>query len=91
MNGNGNGQQMSAMKIKIYFGEDTIAIRVPTDIQYQQLHDKIRERLKIPSGEEIALFYKDEPSGEKPSLLSDNDLDFALSRNDKFVVYVDYN
>lgn len=88
---NGNGPQMSAMKVKIYFGEEAIAIRVPTDIQYQQLHDKIRERLKIPPGEEIALFYKDEPSGERPSLLSDNDLDFALSRNDKFVVFVEYN
>ena len=86
-----NGQQVSAMKVKIYFGDDLIAIRVPTDIQYQQLYEKIRERLKIPQGEEIALFYKDETSGERPGLLSNNDLDFALRRNDKLIIYVEYN
>jgi len=79
------------MKVKIYFGDDLIAIRVPTDIQYQQLYEKIRERLKIPQGEEIALFYKDETSSERPSLLSNNDLDFALRRNDKLIIYVEYN
>lgn len=87
-----NGQQQpSAMKVKIYFGDDLIAIRVPTDIQFQQLYDKIRERLKIPQGEEIALSYKDERSGERPALLSNSDLDMALERNDKLILYVDYN
>ncbi|TVY19470.1 Protein scd2/ral3 [Lachnellula arida] len=86
-----NGQQPSAMKVKIYFGEDLIAIRVPTDIQYQQLHEKIRDRLKIVADEEIALYYKDEATGERPGLVSNNDLDMALRRNDKLVVYVEYN
>ena len=86
-----NGQQPSAMKVKVYFGEDLIAIRVPTDIQYPQLYDKIRDRLKIAQGEEIALFYKDDASGERPSLLSNNDLDLALRRNDKLIIYVEYN
>lgn len=80
---------MSAMKVKINFGDDVIAIRVPTDVQYPQLYDKIRERLKIPAGDDIALFYKDEPSGEKPALMNDEDLDTALSRNDKFNVYAE--
>jgi bud emergence protein 1 len=87
-----NGQQPpSAMKVKIYFGDDLIAIRVPTDIQYPQLHDKIRDRLKIPQDEEVALFYKDEASGDRPNLMSNNDLDLALQRNDKLVIYVEYN
>ncbi|RDL39808.1 PX protein [Venustampulla echinocandica] len=87
-----NGQQQpSAMKVKIYFGDDLIAIRVPTDIQYQQLYQKIRDRLKIPQGDEIAMYYKDEPSGERPNLLSNNDLDIALGRNDKLIIYVEYN
>ena len=86
-----NQQQVSAMKVKIYFGDDLIAIRVPTDIQYPQLHEKIRERLKIQQGEEISLFYKDESSGERPGLVSNNDLDFALRRNDKLIIYVEYN
>lgn len=80
----------SAMKIKIYHGDDLIAMRVPTDVSYQQLYDRIRERLKIPSNEEIALFYKDEPSGEKPSMISDNDLNFALDRNEKLIIFVEY-
>ncbi|KAH6676363.1 protein kinase-like protein activator Bem1 [Halenospora varia] len=88
---NGQQQQASAMKVKIYFGDDLIAIRVPTDIQFQQLYEKIRDRLKIPQGEEIALYYKDEASGDRPNLMSNNDLDIALGRNDKLIVYVEYN
>ncbi|PQE13641.1 bud emergence 1 protein [Rutstroemia sp. NJR-2017a BVV2] len=87
---NGNGQPPSAMKIKIYFGDDLIAIRVPTDIQFQQLYEKICDRLKIPQDDDVALYYKDEPSGEKPNLMSDNDLDVALRRNDKLIIYVDH-
>jgi len=82
---------LSAMKVKIYFGDDLFAIRVPRDIQYQQLYEKIRDRLKINSGEDIAMFYKDESSGERPSLMSNNDLDFALQRNDKLIIIVEYN
>lgn len=84
-----SGQPLSAMKVKIAYGDDVIAIRVPTDVQYQELHDKIRDRLKIPVGEEIVLSYKDESSGERPALMSNNDLDFALGRNDKLMIYVD--
>ena len=87
------GQQtgVGAMKVKIYYGDDLIAIRVPNDILYQQLYDKIRDRLRIPPGEEIALFYKDESSGERPGLLSNNDVDIALQRNDKLIIYVENN
>jgi len=87
----GAPQALSAMKVKIYFGDDLFAIRVPRDSSYGQLHDKIRERLKIPAGEEIAMFYKDEASGERQGLASDDDLDFALGRNEKLVIYVEYN
>lgn len=84
-------QQAAAMKVKIYFGDDLIAIRVPADVSFDALYDKICERLKIPEGEEIALYYKDERSGERPGLLSNNDLDFALQRNEKLIVYVEYS
>ncbi|GKU04003.1 unnamed protein product [Fusarium langsethiae] len=82
-------QPPSAMKIKMYFNGDLIAIRVPTDISFQALYDKICDRLKIPSNEEIQLFYKDEPTGDKPSMISDDDLDFALQRNEKLLLYVE--
>ncbi|RKF59486.1 Protein scd2/ral3 [Erysiphe neolycopersici] len=81
--------QMSSMKVKIYFGDDLIAIRVPTDIQFDRLVDKIRDRLKIPTGQIFTLSYKNESSSERPLLLSNNDLDQALSRNDKLVIYVE--
>ncbi|KAM0563378.1 hypothetical protein ACHAPJ_001096 [Fusarium lateritium] len=82
-------QPASAMKIKMYFNGDLIAIRVPTDISFQALYDKICDRLKVPAGEEIQLFYKDEPTGDKPNMLSDNDLDYALQRNEKLLLYVE--
>ncbi|KAH6685953.1 scd2/ral3 [Plectosphaerella plurivora] len=85
----GINQIVSAMKVKLCFNGDLIAIRVPTDIQYQQLHDKIRDRLKILGNENVELFYKDERTGDKPSLMSDNDLDIALQRNEKLLLYVE--
>ncbi|KAF5713372.1 bud emergence 1 [Fusarium mundagurra] len=90
----GNGMQpqaqpASAMKIKMYFNGDLIAIRVPTDISFQALYEKICDRLKVPAGQEVQLFYKDEPTGDRPSMLSDNDLDYALQRNEKLLLYVE--
>ncbi|KAF4126891.1 hypothetical protein GMORB2_0628 [Geosmithia morbida] len=79
----------AAMKIKMYYNGDLIAIRVPSDIQYQQLFDKIRDRLKVPDGEEVQLFYKDEATGEKPNLMSDSDLDYALQNNEKLLLFVE--
>ncbi|KAI9903863.1 hypothetical protein N3K66_000392 [Trichothecium roseum] len=82
-------QPPSAMKVKMYYNGDLIAIRVPGDIAYQQLHDKIRDRLKIPQAEQMELLYKDEPTGDKLNLMSDNDLDIALERNEKLLLYVE--
>jgi bud emergence protein 1 len=82
-------QPGSAMKIKMYYNGDLIAIRVPSDIAYQQLFDKIRDRLKVPDGDQIQLFYKDEATGDKPNLMSDTDLDYALQHNEKLLLYVE--
>lgn len=80
--------QAAAMKVKVYFGDDLFAIRVPGDIVFNQLYTKICDRCKIPPGDEVELSYKDEPSGEKPLMVSDNDLNTALSRNEKLIIYV---
>lgn len=77
------------MKVKLHFNGDIIAIRVPTDIPFQALNDKILDRLKIPQGEHVQLSYKDDASGEKPPLMNDEDLDIALQRNEKLLVYVE--
>ncbi|KAL5621970.1 hypothetical protein BROUX41_005915 [Berkeleyomyces rouxiae] len=80
---------VSAMKIKVCFENDLIALRVPTDIQFETLHSKIRDRFKINPHEEMQMFYKDETTGDKPSLLNNGDLDTALNRNEKLLIYVE--
>lgn len=81
--------QQAAMKIKLSFNGDLIAIRVPTDIQFRDLYDKVRDRLKIPSGETIDISYKDEQTQDKLPMISNNDLDAALERNEKLLLYVE--
>ncbi|RQM08726.1 hypothetical protein DH86_00002448 [Scytalidium sp. 3C] len=82
-----SGQAARTMKVKIYFGDDLVAIRVPSDIQFDQLYDKICDRLKVPPGQTIELFYKDENTGQKPELSNNADLDVALDNHDKLVIY----
>ena len=77
-----------ALKIKVWFEDDCIAIRVPSDISFQQLKDKLKDRLKVQ--EEIVVQYKIEPSGNLAEMLTDNDLEVALTRNPKLQLYVGY-
>jgi len=77
-----------ALKIKVYFQDDLIAIRVPNDISFQQLKEKLRDRLKVE--EDIILSYNDEPSNSRAELLSDYDLDVAIQRNPKLQLFVGY-
>ena len=74
------------MKVKVFFQDDLIAIRVPSDISVQQLREKLMDRLKIHDG--IVMQYKDEPSGAYVDLVSDSDLDTAVQRNSKLTLYV---
>lgn len=89
-----NNQQASAaaaqaIKIKLSFNNELIAIRVPSDIQFRDLYDKIRDRLKISVADQMQLYYKDDQSGEKPAMISNGDLDQAMQRNEKLLVYVE--
>ncbi|KAL2004054.1 hypothetical protein VTN02DRAFT_559 [Thermoascus thermophilus] len=79
---NSNG----AMKVKVFFQDDIIAIRVPNDIMFQQLKEKLIDRLKV--NEDIIIQYKDEPTGNFVEIISDNDLETALQRNPKLTLYV---
>jgi len=79
----------SLMKVKLSYNGDIIAIKVPADISFDTLYDKIVDRLKIPPGEEPQLSYKDEATGDKPPLMSNGDLDLALTRNEKLLLYVE--
>ncbi|KAL4787579.1 hypothetical protein BJX76DRAFT_301233 [Aspergillus varians] len=77
---------IAALKVKVFFQDDLIAIRVPGDINAQQLKEKLKDRLKI--NDEIVVQYKDEPSGTFVELVDDNDLDTAIHRNSKLTLYV---
>ncbi|KAL2164936.1 hypothetical protein VTH06DRAFT_232 [Thermothelomyces fergusii] len=79
----------SFMKVKLSYHGDIIAIKVPTDVTFEHLYDKIVDRLKIPPGEEPQLSYKDEATGDKPPLMNNHDLDVALQRNEKLLLYVE--
>jgi bud emergence protein 1 len=77
-----------AMKVKVFFQEDIIAIRVPSDIAFQPLKDKLRDRLKI--NEDIAIQYRDEPTNTLQDLDDDNDLETALQQNPKLTLTVNF-
>lgn len=76
------------IKIKVFFQDDIIAIRVPSDISFQHLKEKLKERLKVV--DDIMIQYKDEPSNTFAELVSDNDLDTAFQRNAKLALYVGF-
>ncbi|KAK0620218.1 hypothetical protein B0T14DRAFT_225944 [Immersiella caudata] len=83
-------QQAGAqMKVKLSYNGDIIAIKVPSDIAFRGLYDRILERLRIAQGESVRLFYKDESTGDKPQLMNDSQLDEALERNEKLVIFVE--
>ena len=85
-NVNRQGAGTGAMKIKVFYQSDIIAIRVPSYTTLQQLIEKLQERLKV--NDEIIVRYKDEPSNTFVELLSDNDLASAIERNAKLTLYV---
>lgn len=77
-----------ALKIKVRFENDCIVIRVPSDITFDQLKGKLRDRLKIQ--EEITVHYRDEPTGTYVAMLTDQDLDVSVSRNPELRLYIGY-
>jgi bud emergence protein 1 len=77
-----------AMKVKVMFQEELIVIRVPSDITYLQLKDKLKDRLKV--SEDLMVQYKDDPSNSCVDLNNDTDLDVALQRNTKLTLFVNY-
>ena len=85
---NQGGNPPGALKIKVKFQDDLIAIRVPNEIGFQQLKDKLKDRLKIP--DDILISYQDERSGHNYDMGGDRDLDVALSNCQKLVLTVDY-
>ncbi|KAL1884832.1 bud emergence protein 1 [Paecilomyces lecythidis] len=75
-----------AMKIKVFYQDDLIAVRVPSDVNFQGLKEKLQDRLKV--NDDLIIQYKDDASGSYVELISDNDLDTALQRNPKLTLVV---
>ena len=89
--GGGAAAGGAAIKVKLSYGGDLIAIRVPADIDFRELYQRIVERLKIAAGREVALSYRDDQGqqGGRVPLESDDDLDAALQHSEKLLVYVE--
>lgn len=78
----------AAIKVKVFFQDDIIAIRVPQDISFSALKARLMERLKL--NEDIAIQYRDEPTNSMLDLENDDNLDVALQRNPKLTLQVNF-
>ena len=76
----------TALKVKVFFQDDLIALRVSNDVTFQQLVEKLHQRLKVE--DDLIIQYRDEPSGDFIDMQSDNDLNIALQRNHKLTLRV---
>jgi bud emergence protein 1 len=76
------------MKVKVFFQDDIIALRLPQDVVFAALKEKLMERLKVR--DDIVIQYKDEPTNTLLDLDNDDNLDVALQRNPKLALYVSY-
>ncbi|KAK9239832.1 protein scd2/ral3 [Lipomyces kononenkoae] len=85
-----NGQPLNRarlsgqLKIKIFYQDDLIAIRVPVDIEYSQLENKLHERL---GSSNLTFYFQDEQSGQHYLLRSNEDLAAAVANSSKLVLY----
>ena len=84
-NNNANNA-VAAIKIKVSFQDETLVIRMSTDLTFGQLREKCKDRLKIAPHEEVMISYRDEPSGSICEMLNDRDLDTAMHRNGRLVL-----
>ncbi|KAG5370125.1 Protein scd2/ral3 [Yarrowia sp. C11] len=73
----------NSVKVKVFYQDDLIAIRVPSDIDYATLHDRLCERLRV---EALSLLYKAD-DGNRVVISNDEDLGGAVYGKNKLVLY----
>lgn len=78
-------QASSFIKIKVFYEEDLIAIRVAHDIDYEQLCEKLKERL---SGTWTTISFKDESNNTWHQVDNHRVFRDLLQKSDKIVLYV---
>jgi len=79
-----NGSNPAFIKIKVFYQDDLIALRLPKDVTYDQLTDKLHERI---GSRYTSLKYKDEINGNYADLRDEADLIKALDRYSKLILY----
>ncbi|XWW93894.1 hypothetical protein V2A60_001833 [Cordyceps javanica] len=88
------GQPQQLIKVKMYYGDDLIALRVPRvdtrmdkDAQFKKLQAVIAARLDVSDRDELQLFSLNEQT-KQPSLnlISAYDLDSVLGKSDKLLL-----
>ncbi|KAK6531650.1 bud emergence protein 1 [Orbilia ellipsospora] len=73
------------MKVKVHYQDDLIAIRLPIDIPFASLQEKLETRLDTKLA---CIQYRDEQTSEYYDIISDHDLNTAIQRNPKLVLSV---
>ncbi|RKP22849.1 hypothetical protein SYNPS1DRAFT_25237, partial [Syncephalis pseudoplumigaleata] len=73
--GSGGGSSANMLKVKLMYNDDLIAIRVPANISYVALWEKVFERL----GSSVRAVSWKTPSGDWSTLDSEEDLRQALA------------
>ncbi|KAK9375727.1 protein scd2/ral3, partial [Lipomyces chichibuensis] len=79
-----SAHQSGQLKIKVFYQEDLIAIKVPVDVEYSQLENKLHERL---GSSNLTFYFHDEQSGQHYLLNSNEDLAAAVGNSSKLVLY----
>ncbi|KAG5363006.1 Protein scd2/ral3 [Yarrowia sp. B02] len=72
-----------SVKVKVFYQDDLIAIRVPSDIEYAMLRDRLCERLRVQT---LSLLYKAE-DGSRVVIANNEDLGEAVYGKNKLVLY----
>ncbi|MCJ1313545.1 bud emergence protein 1 [Agyrium rufum] len=88
---NGTANQTGAKTIKFFFENECFRIRIPVDISFAALRNKIIERCKIQ--DEFRIAYKNELTGEEDlEVRGDKDVEWVLDYhiNPKAILYVEY-
>lgn len=71
------------VKIKVFFGDDLIAMKVPNSIPFKTLIYRVADRLGL---QHVSLLHKDEVNGAVTELRNENDFLAALGNREKLVL-----
>lgn len=83
----------AAIKLKVWFDDDCIVIRLQPGFRYVDLYKKLKERHMMerpsePADEALIVEYRDEVEGAFYRIENDEDLSVALDRNPKLTLSV---